>query len=401
MRALLADRRIIGSLPVLALAQIVGWGTIGLPAIVGTQMAADLGMDIAAIFAGTSVLYVAMGIAAPFLAEPLANRGARSVMAVGSLAAAPGFILLSLAHGPSLYFLAWIVLGIAGSAALTTSAYVMLNEIAGQQARSAIGALMLLTGLSSSIFWPITAIISSAIGWRDTCLVYAALMVAVCFPLYFFGLPRGRAMRDGPTAKPSDAGQVVTHEPTFLLVVAAIALNAFVTFGLAAVFIELLKSVGLADMTAIAFGSSLGIIQVSARAIDFLGGDRWDGITTGLFAGSLLPVSMLLLLLGNGSHWSVVAFIVLYGLGSGALAVSRATIPLVFYEQSAYARASSRLALPLNLISAAAPPTLAGILSRFGSGMMIAVTMVCSLAALSMLALLARRRGEIKRARQA
>ena len=122
------------------------------------------------------------------------------------------------------------------------------------------------------------------------------------------------------------------------MLIVTVALYAFITFGLSSVFVELLKARGLSAEEAIAFGSSLGVIQVSARAIDFIGGDRWDGITTGLIAGSLLPVSMLVLLAGGGVHWSIVSFILIYGLGSGALAVARATMPLVFYDKAAFAR---------------------------------------------------------------
>ena len=127
----------------------------------------------------------------------------------------------------------------------------------------------------------------------------------------------------------------ITAGSTFWLVVAAIALNAFVTFGFSAILIELLKAEGLPPAEAVAFGSALGVIQVSARGIDFLGGGRWDGIATGLFAGVALPVAMAVLIVGGGAYWSVAAFILLYGLGSGALAVARATIPLVFYDKAA------------------------------------------------------------------
>ncbi|HBY30195.1 MAG TPA: MFS transporter, partial [Bradyrhizobium sp.] len=70
----------------------------------------------------------------------------------------------------------------------------------------------------------------------------------------------------------------------------------------------------------------------------------------------LLPVAMLILIVGHGSYAAIAAFILIYGLGSGALAVARATIPLVFYDKSEFAKASSHIALPLNLISAASPP---------------------------------------------
>ena len=121
-------------------------------------------MSLPAVFAGTSVLYVSMGLCAPWLARSFARHGARKVMISGTVLTVPGFILLSLAREPMLYFAAWIVLGIAGSATLSTGAYIMLNEVAGRQARNAIGALMLVTGLSSSIFWPTTSFLSGHLG---------------------------------------------------------------------------------------------------------------------------------------------------------------------------------------------------------------------------------------------
>ena len=185
-----AGKKIIGVLFVLAIAQVIGWGTVGLLAVVGRQIAGDLHMDISAVFAGNSIFYVVMGLWAPFLAKPFTQFGARRVMIAGTVIGAPGFVLLSLAHGPVLYCTAWVILGSAGSATLATATYILLNEIAGgtQGARSA--RMMLVTGLSSSIFWPTTSFLSGALGWRGTCLVYAAMLVLVCLPLYVFGLPR-------------------------------------------------------------------------------------------------------------------------------------------------------------------------------------------------------------------
>jgi predicted MFS family arabinose efflux permease len=394
MRALGADRTLVGALCVLSVAQLAGWGTIGLPAIVGRPMAADLQMDIAAAFAGTTVLYVMMGLISPLLAQPFLRFGTRRVMAAGTLCTAIGFVVLSLAQGPLSYFAAWVVLGIGGAATLTTAAHIVLNEIAGRGARSAIGALMLVTGLSSSIFWPITAVLSDALGWRGTCFVYALVMAAICCPLYLFGLPGAVAAKDETTATARVAAQ--PREPvarsTFILVVAAIVPNGFVTFGLASVLIELLKAKGLPASEAIAFGSSLGVLQISGRLIDFLGGGRWDGLTTGLVAATILPLGLLVLLFSNGSYWSIGLFVLLYGLGSGALAIARATIPLVFYDQADYAKVASRMALPLNVIAALSPPLLAGVLTRFGSGALLGLALLCSCSALPMLILLARRR---------
>ena len=75
---------------------------------------------------------------------------------------------------------------------LSTPTYILLNEIAGTAAKRPIGALMLVTGLSSSVFWPITAALTDWLGWRTALVIYSAAMILVCFPLHAFGLPDRR-----------------------------------------------------------------------------------------------------------------------------------------------------------------------------------------------------------------
>ncbi|MDU2922837.1 MFS transporter [Bradyrhizobium sp.] len=386
---MISDRNILTALAVLAITQVIGWGTLSLPAVLGRDMAVDLGLSLSAVFAGNSVLYVAIGLCSPLLARSFARHGGRRVMMVGTLVAAAGFTMLSAARGPISYYIAWLGLGVAGSATLSTAAYVVLNEVAGPGARRAIGALMLVTGLSSSIFWPVSAVMAAQLGWRGTCLVYAALLLLVSLPLLAALLPKRR--NEQPTLA-SDAGSAMARpEPsqgTFYLLTAAIALNAFVTMGLSAVLIELLKVEGLTALEAIGFGSMLGVIQISARALDLLGGGRWDAITTALAAGLALPLAMLLLMVWGGSAGAVAVFIVVYGLGSGALAVARATMPLVFYDGAAFAKASAQIALPLNLLSATAAPVMAALLTSFGSNTLLSLTLICSSAAQLMLLLL-------------
>ncbi|GLH81501.1 MFS transporter [Bradyrhizobium sp. SSBR45G] len=393
MPPVIADPSILRVLIVLAITQLIAWGTLSLPAVIGRAMAADLEMDLTAIFASTTVLYMAMGLCSPLLARPFVKQGGRRVMIAGTVLAAPGYALLSVAQGPLSYYAAWLLLGIAGSATLSTASYIVLNEVAGLRARSAIGALMLVTGLSSSIFWPVTSALSAYIGWRSTCLVYAGLLLLVSLPLFVFLLPR-RVHDHLPPASDA-AASVPASRParsTFYLLVGASGLNAFVAFGMGAVLIELLKAEGLSAAEAIGFGSMLGVIQISARVIDFLGGGRWDGITTAIVAGLALPVAMLLLMLSHGSHAAIAMFMLVYGLGTGALAVARATMPLVFYDKAAFAKASAQIGLPMNVLSAVSAPILVELLTRYGSNAPLALSLVCSCAAVAMLLLLRQRR---------
>lgn len=375
---------------VLAVAQIIGWGSVGLTAVVAPLVAADLGMDLPAVFAGNSILYATMGLSAPILERAFVRYGARSVMIAGSALAGPGFVGLALASGPISYFAAWILLGVAGSATLTNAASILLNEIAGSGARRAIAALMLVTGLSSSLFWPTTAFLTGLGGWRGTCLIYAGAMWFLCLPLY----GRGLSPRAPPAAgvEPGPDAIAPPRSSTFWLIACGITLNAFVTFGLSAILIELLVTEGVSRPDAVGYGAMLGVVQVGARGIDFLGGGRWDGLTSGLFAGILVVTALILLAAGGGTPGAAMVFILLYGLGSGVLAVVRATLPLAFYDRGAYARAASRIALPLNLVTAAAPPILATILTSFGREAVLLLTAGCVLTATGIFLSLTRHR---------
>ncbi|MFN5686157.1 MFS transporter [Bradyrhizobium sp.] len=393
MPPVIADPALLRVLIVLAITQLIAWGTLSLPAVIGRAMAADLGMDLTAIFASTTVLYMSMGLCSPLLARPFIKHGGRRVMIAGTLLAAPGYALLAAAQGPLSYYAAWLLLGIAGSATLSTASYIVLNEVAGLRARSAIGALMLVTGLSSSIFWPITSALSAHVGWRTTCLLYSGLLLAVSLPLFVFLLPRRVHDHLSPATGATESGPgAVPARSTFYLLVGASGLNAFVAFGMGAVLIELLKAEGVSAAEAIGVGSLLGVIQISARVIDFLGGGRWDGISTAIVAGLALPAAMLLLMLSHGSHAAIAMFMLIYGLGSGALAVARATMPLVFYDKAAFAKASAQIGLPMNLLSAVAAPILVELLTRYGSNAPLALSLVCSCAAVAMLLLLRQRR---------
>lgn len=380
---------ILRYLIVLAIGQNIGWGTVGLLAVLGTDIAVGLSLPPPLIFAGSSVFYVTMGLCAPFLGPAFIRFGARTLLAAGSLSAALGFILLASSQEAVSYLAAWCILGLAGSASLSTASHIALNEALGPRARNAIGLLMLASGLSGTIFWPTTAYLAGLTDWRMICLIFAALLL-VAAALYALGLPRPKTTVALPDKAPETGAPPA--QTTFYLVAAAIALNAFVTFGFSAILIELLKSLGVQPELAVGLASSLGIIQVAARAIDLLGGAKWDGLATALVAAPALVLSLILLMVFGASWAGVAGFILIYGIGSGALAVSRATMPLVFYDKADYARALTRIALPLNLISAAAPPALIALLDGIGPQAVLVAALVCSGFALGLLFLLNQRR---------
>lgn len=236
---------------------------------------------------------------------------------------AAGLCLLALSPDLWVFWAAWVLIGIAGAMFLTTSAYAYIADYAGDRARSLIGTLMLVTGLAGSVFWPITAFLDGVVGWRATVLVYAGIMALVICPLVLIDLPA-----TGAATAPTVSKRSARKGPVFALLVTAIALNSFVTFGIEAVGIQLLQATGMDLAKAVTIASLQGVFKVGGRVVDLLGGQRWDGLSTGIVSGAMITIGLAVMLIGGHGFLSEAGFLVIYGVGSGAFAVARATMPL-------------------------------------------------------------------------
>lgn len=347
----------------LSLTQLIGWGaTFWLPAVTGPAMAGALGMALPTIMAGPTVMLVVMAAVSWPLGAVFERRGARPVMVLGSFLGAGGLLVLGLADGPVSYFLAWIVLGHAGAGMLTTPAQIAVTEIAGGTARRALAVLVLAGGLTSTIVWPLSGLLQAQWGWRATTLIYGALMLLVCTPLHWIAL--ARRPREKSAAKAvAEPGAI--DRPRFALLALSFAANGFFTWGLALTIIILFEAAGLDHASALAAAAFIGMAQWAGRMIDLVGGRRWSSFVTGLAGMALFPLSFVVLLL-TSDFLGAVLFATLYGMAGGITAVTRATLPLQIFPIGAYARASARLAMPLNLSFAAAPPVFAAIVTSAG-----------------------------------
>ncbi len=361
---------------------------IGVLPVIAPRVAAAFGISLSTVFLGTSVMFVSMGLAAPWAGRAFHRFGSREVMTVGAAGIGLGLCLLSLSPNLAVFLMAWVAIGLAGALFLTTAAYAYIASYSDDRARSLIGTLMLMTGLAGSVFWPVTAFLEDQVGWRGVGFAYATIMVLVACPLVWFGLP---AIEDATDTAPA-AGRLRKGR-VFVLMVAAIALNSFVTFGIDAVGIQLLKAMGMDLAGAVAIASLMGVFKVGGRVIDLLGGRRWDGLSTGLVAGAMIPTGLAVIWIGGTGVAAVAGYLALFGLGSGAFAVARATMPLVFFQKADYAAAMSTIALPMNLINALAPPVLAELMSGIGAQATFAALGGLSVTALAILLLLNRMRG--------
>ncbi len=383
----------------LSVTQVIGWATAFYAiALLARPMSADLGLSLPATFAGTSLFLVALALTSRAAAPLFERFGAGPMLVVGSVLGAVGLGGIAASTGIVGYASGWLVLGVAGAGMLTAPANALLVQVMGQQAKRWIAGMMLITGLAGSIGLPVTSFLLDWFGWRSTIWLFAGLHLVVCSPLHLW------ASRHAGPPDQSGGRALDTPHPAnralFRRLALAVSLIGFVTWGFAIVVVELLQVSGLTPSGSVAAAALIGVAAVAARACEFLFARTLPASQTAIWATGVLCLSLALLAIGTPT--AVWGFVVLFGAASGTMSVARATLPLELFDPSAYAGMAARLALPMNLAFAAAPPVFGLILERGGPLATLAAALVLglmSLVALITLRILAQQQGRAGAAR--
>lgn len=372
----------------LSVTQMIGWGTtFWLPAMLVGPVGRDIGLVPEVVFAAVTVMLLVSAVVAPSIGRLLDRRGARWPMVAGSLLFALALIVLSQARGAGGYLAAWVLVGIGTPLALTQAAAAAMAQRAGAGARQAIGMLMLVGGLSSTVFWPLAAWLDAAIGWRGACLAFAALHILVCLPIHLIALAR-------PARVPSTVDEVIPAAPeppalspaerrhAFVLMATAFSLTGFVSWGLPLQIVEILKGYGHTTAFAIFAGTLMGPAQVLARLGEMIFGRRLGILMVGVISATVMPLAVLLPVLGPQSPLLACAFVVGYGLAAGAMTIVRAVAPLALFGASTFATMSGWLAVPQSIAFAIAPMVFAAVMRHWGSTATLIVAFGAALSAL-------------------
>jgi len=342
----------------LAITQILGWAmTFSSVSVLARPISETLHLSLALVLAGPSVFLIAMAVSSPVIAPAYGRFGAGPIMIAGSVLLAGALGVLSVANSLITYMAAWALIGIAGAACLATSANTLLAEHAGRGARRLITAVMLVSGLASSLGAPLSAALNDLIGWQWTCMLYAGVELLICVPVNVMAARLARkpaALAVDAEVMPIKRRPVHEGRGLFPILAVALSLTGCVTWGFSVIIVELLRAIGLDAVRAVELATLAGFAQLAARFAEFQFARNSEASKTAILAGCLFPFSLVALAVWP-SFAGALAFVVLFGLASGIMSVARATIPLELFDPVHYGALTSRLALPMNLAFAAAP----------------------------------------------
>ena len=175
----------------LGITQITAWGTsyycLG---VLAGPIALDTGWSRSLIYFGFTVALLAMGAVSASAGRAIDRYGARAVMTAGAALVSAGLLARAAVRTESTYLATWAFIGLGMRLCLYDSAFAALVQVAPTRARRAISYLTLFGAFASSVFWVLGHYLNDALGWRQTLVLFAAINLAVCLPLNWFGLAR-------------------------------------------------------------------------------------------------------------------------------------------------------------------------------------------------------------------
>lgn len=355
-------------------------------------MRAEFGWSLAAVTGALSVSLLVSGLASLPVGRWLDAHGPRVLMSLGSTAAAALVLAWSFVDTLAAYYLVWVGLGVAQAAVLYDPAFAALAVWFRRRRGVALTTLTFVAGFASVIFIPLAGQLLEAHGWRGAVRWLAAILALGTIPLHALVLRRRPAdlglQPDGASAatltpaaastpvaastssaaptpaaaaprtahgdEPSHTPREAFATPAFRWITVAFALSNFVISALAVHIVPLLLAAGRAPAQAALVGGAVGLMALPGRLVFTPLGDVVPRfvIAAILFLTQAAGVSMLLFGTGDTLLW---AFVLVYGLGFGAITPARAALVADTFGPASFGRINARMALVQAGARAAAP----------------------------------------------
>ncbi|MCO6055232.1 MFS transporter [Pseudomonas sp. MOB-449] len=382
----------IACISFLGVAQILVWGgSFFLMAVLADPVVKDTGWPGAWVYGALSIAILISGLLAPMMSRLIVRFGGRRILASSGWIIGAGLVLVAISSHLPIFILGWVVVGVGMTAGLYEALFATLGQLFGGQARNAIIGVTLFGGFSTTLTWPAVGAMLEYMGWRNTCLLYAAVLALSIWPLTAAALPSRKPVT--VLAGGSSATGPLVEARLFRLMTLIFALGAILMTVMSVHLLGLLQGIGYSLAAAIGLSALVGPCQVGARVLDILS-RRSDAVRTNTLSGLATALGFIVVAL---APQAAVMGIALYGIGNGLRSIARGTLPLMVWNAADYPLVVGRMARPA-LLCQAATPLLGGYLMEW-IGTRGTLYILCGVATLNALLVLLLRR-ELRRRQQ-
>ncbi|MEP7156062.1 MAG: MFS transporter [Betaproteobacteria bacterium] len=364
MRTLTPDEKLLLAL---SFSQLVAWGSCYYAyAVLMEPIQASLGISRSTAAGAYSLGLLVMGFAG-VLVGILIDRGRHfEVLVGGTLATMVGMLLHSFIQTAWQLYAVWVLIGAGMACTLYESVFAFLIRTYPDDYRRRITFVTLLGGLASTVFWPLTSLMLSNIGWRGALLGLAALQLVGCLLVHLLYLPRHSPDRRVSNEEREPAGALLRSRP-FILLAISFTLQSIVLAGLAAHIIALFSAAGVAASIGLLAASSIGVMQVAGRSLLLVAGSRFPPGVIARVVVWLVPVAVISLLVLGLSPWFAFLYAFLFGSGNGMMTIVKGTATADLISRDRVAVLNGVLAMPMAVARASGPVLIATCWDAFGN----------------------------------
>ncbi|MFD7076750.1 MFS transporter [Nocardioides sp. NPDC059952] len=336
--------------------------TVGYGALIQTvpvlllPMARDLDTSRTAIAGATTLAILVSAVAAIPVGTLLDRYGGRALMSAGSAIGVVGVVVCARAEDQPTLYGAFVLIGLALAMSTYEAAFAVLvvaTEASGRD--RAFVVVTMLTGLGTSLYYPLTGWLESQLGWRTTLLVLAASLALVALPAHLWALPGRAAHARRIVARTGlRVGHAVRSVRFWLLLLGFVA-QAGATSAFLVAMVTYFRDIGFSAGVASSLPLAVGLLQITSRlALAPLAARFGMGrVTAASFA--IQGAGLLALPLAGTSVPSTLACVACFGLGYGVSVVARPSIVADVFGVAHFASILAVMTAPMALSRAGAP----------------------------------------------
>jgi hypothetical protein len=365
-----------------------------------TPLARELDASIASVAGAYAVGVVVSGLLAGQVGAWLDRHGARGLMTAGSLLAGALLMAWSTIETLAGLYVVWTLMGFALATVLYEPAFAVLAVWFERRRAAALTLLTFVAGFASVIFLPLAGWWVETLGWREALRALAWVVWLVTVPLHGLVLRRHprdvgqevdggspgadargtAATADGPPARAAARVRRTTpyrsptsiapadafRSPAFRWLTVSFTASMMVIMALGVHLVPVLEARGLSAAEGAAIGGAVGLMALPGRLVFTPLGAVVSRhlVTAAIFLAQAAGVAALLAWPGPVG---LGAFVLLYGIGFGAITPERAALVVETFGPAWYGTIAGRLALIGTMARAAAPVGLGWLVDR-GAG---------------------------------
>lgn len=278
-------------------------------------LALDLETGRGAISIAIGLGRLVAGLASPVIGRIADSRGPRGIVISGMLTSATGLFALAFVRDEIQLYLVWsLIFSVGVAAGFTVALDKLVVSSMGSKRGMGLAVRFSVSAVVSTAIVPVVSMMIEFIGWRQTCMVWAGvLLLLIAAPYHFLHADRiGVGGRDEPEIRSADdpPRRSVLKQSAFWIIATALMTQASVTAGLSVHLVALMTDYGVDPVFAGTLFGGMILLSVPVRLLAGLVADK--------ARPAQLPIALAALLIAEG-----------FAIGSFALAPSFATMLVI------------------------------------------------------------------------